>query len=532
MTFKLWHKLVLTIVCITGIVLSLAIYLSNQSVQSGFLGYLNGVEERRSDSFSTILLSQYKTHQNWDFIRNNWVLWNLYFNQSKAINVSEEAKEAPMPELYDLGQKAIHDESERKGRPAPGHLPPPGFPPPPDKAHFKDMGKPPPRFNENSNLPFADRPPPDRIPPDRKGTFPPPKSMALLDANKEIIIGGQEATAEAVYKPLMLNNVLTGYLRFEPFNKISDELDQQFVQNQNQTFIIIAFWALGIVLIGAALFAAYLRSRINKIGDQAGLLTSGDYSQQSIDKSQDELGQLSKKLNILGETLQDNRSSRRRWISDISHELRTPVTVLKGEIEAIQDKVRELTPSSIDSLHQEVMRLSRLINDLNELSLSDQGALSYHKESLNIVELIEDVVSQHQHQFDDNKIEVIFNSSSDSISIEGDGQRLEQLFANLANNSQHYTSSPGRLEISIKKQSGKVIIEWADSEPGVSNEELDKLFERLYRVEESRNRNAGGSGLGLSIAQNIVLAHDGKMTANQSSLGGISFVIEFPVIRS
>ena len=528
MTFKLWHKLVLTIVCITGIVLSLAIYLSNQSVQSGFLGYLNGVEERRTESFSKILVSQYKTNQNWDFIRNNWILWNLYFNQSKAINVSKESKESPIPELHDLGQKAIHDKSERKGRPAPGRLPPPDFPPPPrDKGLIKGIGNPPPRYNENSNLRFG-----DRIPPNRKSSFPPPKSMALLDANKEIIIGGKTSTADAIYKPLTLENTLVGYIRFEPFNKITDELDQQFVQHQNQAFIKIALWALGIILIGAGLFAAYLRSRINKIGDQAGLLTSGDYSHQSLDKSQDELGQLSKKLNILGETLEENRSSRRRWISDISHELRTPVTVLKGEIEAIQDNVRPLTTSSIDSLHQEVLRLSRLINDLNELSLSDLGALSYHKEPLNIVELVEDIVSQHQHQFNDKKIEVAFISSSESISIDGDGQRLEQLFANLANNSQHYTSTPGRLEINIKKHSGKVIIEWSDSEPGVSDEELEKLFERLYRVEASRNRNAGGSGLGLSIAQNIVLAHDGKIAAKQSPLGGISFFIEFPMIRS
>ena len=520
MTFKLWHKLVLTIVCITGIVLSLAIYLSNKSVQSGFLEYLNGVEERRSDSFSKILVSQYKTHKDWDFIRNNWVLWNLYFNQSRAINISREAKDPQVPDIHELGQKAKNEEPQLIGR-----RPPPDLPPPSARDHSEGRGNPPPFFKND------DSPRGDRLPPRRTGANPPPKSMALLDENKDIIVGGVvEATADAIFKPLTtLDNKVVGYIRFEPFNKITNELDQQFVQHQNHAFIEIALWALGIVLIGAGLFAAYLRSRINKIGDQAGLLTSGDYSHQSLDKSQDELGQLSKKLNILGETLEENRSSRRRWISDISHELRTPVTVLKGEIEAIQDKVRKLTPSSIDSLHQEVMRLSRLISDLNELSLSDLGALSYHKERLDIVELVEDVISQHQHQFDDKQIAVSFNTSNKSIFINGDGQRLEQLFANLANNSQHYTSTPGQLEISLKKKSGNVIIEWSDSEPGVSDEELEKLFERLYRVEASRNRNAGGSGLGLSIAENIVIAHDGKISAKQSPLGGITFVIEFPI---
>ncbi|WP_299878994.1 ATP-binding protein [uncultured Cocleimonas sp.] len=522
MTFKLWHKLVLTIVCITGIVLILAIFLSNQSVKSGFLAYLNDIEEQRSDSLSVVLLRQYNKNGNWDFIKGNRPLWERSFYQSRDINISKEA-EKPLPDVNTLGKRAKESEGPAE-RPEDRRPPPGNFPPPQRKKHLEAIGNPPPLFIEDND--FRSEQPRSLS---RGAPKPPPKSMALLDANKSFLVGGTQASENATLKPLKFSGKVVGYIRSEPFNEITDELDQQFVQHQNHAFIEIALWAFGIVLIGAGLFATYLRSRINKIGDQAGLLTSGDYSHQSLDKSQDELGQLSKKLNILGETLEENRSSRRRWISDISHELRTPVTVLKGEIEAIQDKVRELTPSSIDSLHQEVMRLSRLISDLNELSLSDLGALSYHKEHLDIVELVEDVISQHQHQFDDKQIALNFNTSCKSIFINGDGQRLEQLFANLANNSQHYTSTPGQLEISLKKKSGNVIIEWSDSEPGVSDEELEKLFERLYRVEASRNRNAGGSGLGLSIAENIVIAHDGKVSAKQSPLGGITFVIEFPI---
>ncbi|MEB8431086.1 ATP-binding protein [Cocleimonas sp. KMM 6892] len=524
MTFKLWHKLVLTIVCITGIVLILAIFLSNQSVKSGFLAYLNDVEERRSDSFSVVLLRQYHKHGNWDFIKGNRRLWERSFYQSRDINVRKEEAQ-PVLDVNIIGKRA--KESEGPAERPEGRRPPPGkFPPPPRKKHLEAIGNPPPLFIEDNE--FRSEQPRSVS---RGATKPPPKSMALLDANKSFLVGGTQASENATLKPLKFSGKVVGYIRSEPFNEITDELDQQFVQHQNQAFIKISLWALAIVLIGAGLFAAYLRSRINKIGDQAGLLTSGDYRCQSIDKSQDELGQLSKKLNILGETLEENRSSRRRWISDISHELRTPVTVLKGEIEAIQDKVRELTPSSIDSLHQEVLRLSRLISDLNELSLSDLGALSYHKETLNIVELVEDIITQHQHQFDEKNISVTFNSSNENIEIDGDGQRLEQLFANLANNSQHYTCTSGQLEINIKKQADSVIIEWSDSEPGVSDEELGRLFERLYRVEASRNRNAGGSGLGLSIAQNIVAAHDGNIEAKHSPLGGISFVITFPINR-
>ena len=522
MTFKLWHKLVLTIVCITGIVLSLASYLSIQSVKSGFLSYLNVVEARRSDSFSDILLNEYEAHQNWDFIKNNRRLWNRYFNQSKAINIRKESNQPALPNLNELGLTADKDSSQGTSE-----FPPKFSPPPPLLDHPEGAKRQPPPFMGKGNTGNQNFPLRGRKPPRKSVSLPPPNSLALLDANKTILVGGKVATEEAIFKPLTLNDKVVGYIRSEPFNQITNELDQQFVQHQTQAFFKIALFSLGIVLIGAGLLAAYLRSRINKIGGHAALLTSGDYSRQSLDKSQDELGQLSKKLNKLGDTLENNRSSRRRWISDISHELRTPVTVLKGEIEAIQDNVRELTPASIDSLHHEVLRLSRLIEDLNELSLSDLGALSYHKESLDIVTLVEDVIFQHQHQFDENKIDVSLNAANKNILIDGDGQRLEQLFANLANNSQHYTSSPGRIEIIITKRSNKVLVEWSDSEPGVSDEELEKLFERLYRVETSRNRNAGGSGLGLSICKNIVEAHEGTIVAKHSPLGGITFMITF-----
>ena len=186
-----------------------------------------------------------------------------------------------------------------------------------------------------------------------------------------------------------------------------------------------------------------------------------------------------------------------------------------------------MSSDSVNSLHHETLRLSRLITDLHQLSLSDIGALTYVKEPLNLVELVKGVMVKHQYQFDAKNITLKINTSHDELLMSGDEQRLEQLFSNLANNSQHYTRESGQLEISLTQQKNKIIVEWSDSEPGVSDEELAQLFERLYRVEESRNRNAGGSGLGLSICKNIVEAHEGTIIAKYSPLGGITFVITF-----
>lgn len=482
MRFRLWHKLVITIVSITSIVLLIAIMLSNHTVKSGFLAYLNAIEESRLDNLADILLNDYETHKNWDFIKNNRALWNRYFTQSKPSNRKNGDNTRPR-QLRQLGSRP----GEERRRKTP--------------------------LREN------------RFPP-------PPKEMALLDVNKTHIVGGKKPSAQAELKSIRLNDEVVGYLRFEPFTKITEGLDQQFLSHQTNAFIKIAILSLGIVLIGAWLFANYLRKRINTIGRHAGRLTSGNFAVYPSDASADELGQLSRKLKFLGETLERNRLSREQWMSDISHELRTPVAVLQGEIEAIQDGVRKLTSESIDSLHQEVVRLGRLVNDLHELSMSDLGALSYDKESINIVELIDDVLTSHQIQFDEKCISTNINAVDSSIMINGDGQRLEQLFSNLANNSRLYTSESGAVIINIKQKKSKVIIRWEDSIPGVAGVDLVKLFDRLYRVNTSRNRNTGGSGLGLAICKNIVKAHDGSIDVDHSDLGGVKFTITFPLLIS
>ena len=519
MTFKLWHKLVLTIIGITGVVLISSLYISDRSVKKGFLAYINQVESNRLNGLAANLSEGYQANNDWEFIRDNRRLWHRYNQRSNSpLHSSRDSLENSLPKLNDLVKREVA--TNRLADQSAEGLPP-RRPPPPE---FSDQKKQRPNFLPPPRGENRERRPPPR------GGRPPPKNLALLDENKQYVMGGGGRpldSSTAILKSINLNNKASAYLQFEPFTQFTDELDKQFIQYQNNAFLKIALLSLGIILLGTALLAAYLRSRINKIGDQAGLLTSGDFSPQSLDKSNDELGQLSQKLNVLAKTLEDNRLSRSRWVSDISHELRTPVAVLQGEIEAIQDGIREMSTDSVNSLHTETLRLGRLVNDLHQLSLSDIGALDYVKEPQNLVTIVQNVLAKHQYLFDAKNISVKFNASHDELKISADAQRLEQLFSNLATNSQHYTLESRQLAVNIGHKNNKVIVEWSDSKPGVTDEELNRLFERLYRVEESRNRNAGGSGLGLSICKNIVEAHDATIKVKHSSLGGITFVIAF-----
>jgi two-component system sensor histidine kinase BaeS len=162
--------------------------------------------------------------------------------------------------------------------------------------------------------------------------------------------------------------------------------------------------------------------------------------------------------------------------------------------------------------------------------MSDIGALSYNKHILNLVDQLHHSLSFYHDAFESEGINMLYDfSSAGPLYIHGDPDRLSQLFSNLLTNSLRYTDKPGKLEITVSQNNGKAIIEFNDSAPGVNEEDMDKLFDRLYRVESSRSRDTGGSGLGLAICLNIIDAHQGTITASQSRFGGLKVHIEFPL---
>lgn len=221
---------------------------------------------------------------------------------------------------------------------------------------------------------------------------------------------------------------------------------------------------------------------------------------------------------------------RRDFMADISHELRTPLAVLRGELEAIQDGVRQFTPESVASLQAEVGTLTKLVDDLHQLSMSDEGALAYQKAPVDVINILEVVTGAFRERFASRDLKINL-SLPDSAVVFGDRDRLMQLFNNLLENSLRYTDGGGALHISGRQENGHFALTFADSAPGVKDAQLEKLFERFYRTEGSRNRASGGSGLGLAICVNIVEAHGGTIRAAHSPFGGVSITVELPLER-
>jgi two-component system sensor histidine kinase BaeS len=378
----------------------------------------------------------------------------------------------------------------------------------------------------------------DRIP-DNIGFVPLPESdftgldlrLALLDANKQLMMGNLSLGADAPTKPIIVNGVTVGWLALVPFQQATAQADVRF-QRQYLTTI----WIIGLCIVILAALAAWwlthlLATPLERIARATHRLSGGDYSVRIPVVSEDEIGHLARDFNQLAQALAQNEQLRRSFMADVSHELRTPLAVLKGELEAIEDGVRQSTPATLASLQSEVETLNKLVNDLYELSLCDVGALSYRMMEVDISALLQTTLEAFRKRFAEVGLRVATNISA-SIVGRGDEVRLQQLFNNLLENSGRYIEEGGALRISCGTVDGAALIELEDSGPGVPPDVLPHLFDRFFRVEASRTRAHGGAGLGLAICRNIVEAHGGAITATQSQLGGLLIRVRLPHLES
>lgn len=355
--------------------------------------------------------------------------------------------------------------------------------------------------------------------------------VMLLRADRTIIYGRADAVEQLDLEPIHYRDSIVGYLGVLPGTTLSQPGELRFIEGQAKAFVWIALLMILLSAFLAWLLAYMLGRPLKRITTAAKALAIGRYDVRLPVESSDELGDLARDFNELATALERSEQSRRRWVADISHELRTPLAVLHGELEALQDGIRPLTAEAVDSLLGDVMRLNRLTEDLYQLALSDQGALSYRKQTLDPMTVLREDTAALSPEFDNRQIRLqLLSRLTKTVRIHADPDRLSQLFRNLLNNSAKYTDAGGCLKIVVMQKGGLLLIEFADSAPGVPEQEITHLFDRFYRVESSRSRHHGGAGLGLAICANIVHAHNGTITAGKSKLGGLNIRIALPLL--
>ena len=489
------------------LVLVMAVYLIySWSLDKGLVDYVNQQEHARLGYVSTRLAAGFQEHGNWAWLEEHTSEWDRLL-------------------LEELGLRSFNINRVPRG------------PPPDNRAAPREerTAPPEPRSTDVRGARGGEQSVPR--PPltiffvmlfDRNGNMIIPR--VVDDGRPRAVDAARQAQVEKL--PINLPNGTTvGYLGYIPALRQVETVESFAAQQQSHRFATIAIGMLAAVLLNATLISRWLSGRLRVLGHGATALARGDYGTRIPVHGNDEVARLADDFNHLAFALEAAQRGRQQWIADIAHELRTPLTSLRAEVEAVQDGVRPLTQASIASVAQEVNHLTRLVEDLRTLSMSDLGALTCRKEPAQLEEIIDDALAAAGAAIAERGLQVQVKVDP-AIVVEADSDRLAQVFGNLLQNTLRYSEAPGHLLVQAVTDGANVRIDWEDSAPGVADADLHRLTERLFRADVSRARGSGGTGLGLAIVKAIVDAHGGRMQAGHSALGGLRWSIWLPLSES
>lgn len=309
-----------------------------------------------------------------------------------------------------------------------------------------------------------------------------------------------------------------------------DSPERTFLNSVSHSLLTGVFLAGLIALILALTFSYTLIKPIKRMTAVARRMEGGDLSQRLTVKKRDELGELAHALNTMATGLQRSEHLRRNMIHDIAHELRTPLTNIRGYLEALEDQVVEPTPAIISSLYEESSLLTRLVADLQELSLAEAGQLCLARRPLFLRESILKAVQMVRLQAEQKQIELQVELPAALPQVEADPERVAQVLRNLLANALTHTPAGGIITVNAVNDEDAITISVRDSGCGIEAQHLPYIFERFYRADPSRTRTTGGSGLGLAIVKQVVQAHNGQVHVESQTGRGSCFSFTLPIL--
>ena len=506
MNLRLSYKLLISFGGLVLIILAASLLLSRWSFVEGFRDYGNGVALTRLEGIAPLLAERYVT------LDAGWS--ELSAEEFDQVIRSWRPLDAlagipPAPSIGGMGEPP-----PGMGPPPPGATPPPpGTFPPPGMALRLPPGVRPGSLPQASNV------------------VRPPPPVYLFDENGKLVDYGLPVQPSGLMElsvPIAVDGLQVGLLRSYTRPNQDYPLETSIAAQQRiVSFSVVAFF-LAVSLYATVVLARMVIVPIRRMRDGVRRMAEGEYDARLSENRRDELGELASDIDSLARTLEANRSSRRRWFADISHELRTPASILKAELEAVKLGVMELDTRQLESFEQEVSRMNLLIEDLAELSYSDLGALRYKFDRRNLNELVDQTVRSKRDRARELGFSLTFDDRIEAL-VAVDIQRIDQLISNLIENSFAHTDSPGKIEIKLEKDRENARIVVQDSAPDVPAEHLEHLFEPLYQTDRTKNGQRKAAGLGLAICRNIVTAHHGDIAASDSPLGGLRISITLPL---
>ncbi|MCB9419068.1 MAG: HAMP domain-containing protein [Ardenticatenaceae bacterium] len=362
-------------------------------------------------------------------------------------------------------------------------------------------------------------------------------SLVILDAvgNTAVIAGGQRnrpVTVEDanVNLPITVNGVIIGTLLVREPGGLGERAAEQYLSDVNQAIWLGGLAAVLLALVLGLLLARRLTRPLSQLTQASRKMAVGELGQQVDIRHQGEVGELAASFNQMSAALADAEQQRQQMLADIAHELRTPLSITRGHLEAMLDGVFPTTPDNLALIHEETVLLGRLVEDLRTLSLAEAGQLSLDKAPLDLTEFTAQTIAAFEPLAEAEGVRLLADLPAEAITVTADASRLRQVLGNLLSNAlRHVTrgdNGPPQVTVSLSSQNGTALLSVADNGPGLSPEAQAHVFDRFWRADSARSRDRGGSGLGLAICRAIVDAHNGRIAVTSTPGHGATFTIE------
>jgi len=361
--------------------------------------------------------------------------------------------------------------------------------------------------------------------------------LTLADAQGVVIIGGTGLRPGAVLHqemlraatPVQIDGQVVGFFVASPEAFARSQAEANFLFRTNRLLIFGAVGAMALALLLGVLLARSFTQPIRDLTTAAQAIASGELEQQVPVRSEDELGQLAQAFNRMSAELARSRDLRRQMTADIAHELRTPLSVILGQIDGLDEGVVPPSSAAFEILRDETSRLGRLVEDLRTLSRADAGELPLERRPVSPAKLLEQALAAHRPLALEEGVALELQLQPELPHLEVDPDRMAQVLGNLLSNALRHTPQGGAITLGAARAGAAILLRVQDTGPGIDPQDLSHLFERFYRADRSRQRETGGSGLGLAIAKAIVELHGGQIWAESTPPHGTTVLVRIPL---
>ena len=325
--------------------------------------------------------------------------------------------------------------------------------------------------------------------------------------------------------PVLVNGEIVGYVVATGDPPELDVREQRYLARTDQALLYSALGATAIALLLGIWLARTLTRPLGELTAAIRAMERGQLEQRVAVRSSDELGELAGAFNQMSAELARSNQARRQMTADIAHDLRTPLTVIAGYVEALRDEVLAPTVERFTTIYSEVLHLQHLVEDLRTLSLADAGELRLQRQPVEPQALLQCSAAAHAQLAAQKGVALDVELAPDLPSVQVDTERMAQVMGNLVSNALRHTPEGGRVTLSAQAIAGQVLLRVQDTGEGIPADALPRVFDRFYRVDSSRQRTEGESGLGLAIVRSLVEAHGAQVSVESAPGQGTTFTI-------